>query len=143
MTTAAEHLVKSAPTILDALAHDLRMAKHQEDEWKERRIAAEAAIVEALGSVLKDEGSHTEKGDYYKVRVTTKWTRTVDGEALKHLRESGFPEPLIDQAIKMKPEVSLTGLRYLQNNEPEAYAALASCITAKPAKASVTVEALD
>lgn len=122
---------------IDTLAAALDAAKENEERARESRIAAEQALLALVRG--KAEGSVTERGDCWKVTVTYGMNRTVDMAALAAVRAK-VPAGLFEQAIEYAPKIKLTGLRYLRNNEPEAYAALAQAITAKPAKPSVKVE---
>jgi hypothetical protein len=124
-----------------ALIEELVRAKRIEDEARERRIEAEQAIIAELGEI-KPEGQTAIKAGGYKLTVTGSMNRRIDGSVLAAVRES-IPAALFDQAIRWKPEVNLTGLRYLQNNEPDTYSILAEAITTTPAKPSVRVEKLE
>ncbi len=109
--------------------------------------AAQAALLDAEQAMLrlmpaKDEGSVTERGLHYKVTATYGVNRTLDAAALGAIRNE-IPSALFDQAIEYAPKLKLAGVRYLQANEPETYAVLAQAITAKPAKPSVKVEAVE
>jgi len=62
--------------------------------------------------------------------------------ALNAVRERLGPA-MFEKAFRFKPEVSLSGIRYLQQNEPDLYAIAAQAFTATPGKASVRAEVLD
>lgn len=122
---------------IDEAAARLALAKEAEHIATAARIEAENALVALLPT--KTEGSVSMKGADYKVSITYAMNRTVDGPALAAIRDSIAPG-LLEQAISYKPSLVLSGLRYLQSNEVEAYAVLAQAITSKPAKPSVRVE---
>lgn len=122
---------------IDEAARALEIAKFAEAKATAERLRAEQALVELMPA--KTEGSASMKGGEYKVSITYAMNRTVDGPALAAVRDSITPD-LLDQAITYKPSLVLAGLRYLQNNEPDAYAVLAQAITSKPAKPSVKIE---
>ena len=124
---------------IDQLAAALEAAKIAEDAAKDARIDAENALLAVLPE--RTEGSATERGRDYKATVTYGMTRSLDAAALAAIKDR-VPEALFEQAIEYAPKLKLAGLRFLQNNEPEAYAVLAQAITAKPSKPSVKVEAL-
>ena len=124
----------------DQAAANLEAAKIAEAAATEARRAAEDAVIRLMPT--KDEGSVTERGLRYKVTVTYGMTRSLDVAALDNVRAS-MPPDLFEQAIEYAPKIKLTGLRYLRNNEPEAYGVLAQAITAKPAKPQVKIEAID
>lgn len=124
-----------------ALILELVVAKALEEKARERRIEAEQAILAEIGEI-KAEGQTAIKAVGYKLTVTGSMNRRIDGSVLAAVRES-IPAALFDQAIRWKPEVNLTGLRYLQNSEPDTYSILAGAITTTPAKPSVRVEKLE
>ena len=124
-----------------ALILELIVAKSLEEKARERRIDAEQAIIAELGEI-KAEGQTVVKDGRYKVTITGSMNRRIDQAVLELIRQT-IPAPLFDQAIRWKPEVNLTGLRYLQNNEPDTYSILAEAITTTPAKPSVRVEKLE
>ena len=110
-------------------------AKHQEDVARDRRLEAEAAIVEAHG--CKDEGSQTYKPDGYKVTITGKINRTLDPASWDSV--AGKIPPHLSP-VKYKPTLDTRGLKYLQQNEPDLYRIVAEAITAKPGKPAIKVE---
>jgi hypothetical protein len=126
-------------TRLDSLCLALMRAKEDEERARDARVAIEAEIVSLVEA--KDEGSVTTAGTQFKASVTFGVNRTLDRGALESIRAS-MPPGLFFKAIDYRPAIDLAGLRYLRNNEPDAYATLSQAITAKPAKPSVRVEAL-
>lgn len=126
--------------IIDTLAEKIEAAKAREDAARAERIALEEDLLPLL--TARNEGAITEHGDAYKVTVTYGVNRTLDAAALAAVK-SELPAALFEQAIEYAPKLKLAGVRYLQNNEPQAYAVLAQALTAKPAKPSVRVERID
>lgn len=124
---------------IDKAAYNLELAKRTETLASVARVDAEKELIALLPT--KDEGSVTMKGEAYKVSITYGFNRTVDAPALEAIKGEIAPG-LLDQAISYKPSLVLAGLRYLQSNEPDAYALLAQAITSKPSKPSVKIEAL-
>ena len=124
---------------IDEAAKNLEIAKFAEARATAERLRAEQALVELMPA--KTEGSVSMKGADFKVSITYAMNRTVDAPALAAIRDQVAPG-LLEQAITYKPSLVLAGLRYLQSNEPDAYAILAQAITSKPAKPSVKVEAV-
>lgn len=124
----------------DQAASDLEAAKIAEDVARQTRIDAENRMLALLPD--KTEGSVTERGLHYKATATYGMTRSLDAAALAAIKDR-IPEVLFEQAIEYKPAIKLAGLRFLQNNEPDTYAALAQAITAKPSKPSVKVESIE
>jgi hypothetical protein len=125
---------------IDTLAAALEAAKIAENAASAARIDAENALIALCG--CKDEGSATHRGGAYKVTITGNVNRRVDPAALDAVRGALSPA-LFDQAFRYKPEVITAGVRYLQNNEPQAYAIAAQAITATPGKPSVRIEAIE
>ena len=123
---------------MNALIEEFLLAKRLEDEAKERRIEAEQAILAELYT-LKPEGQTKVKESGYTITVTTSFNRRIDGSVLGAISDH-IPKHLLDQAIRWKPEVNLTGLRYLQTANPDTYAILAQAITTTPAKPSIRIE---
>ena len=111
-------------------------AKAAEQTANSRRVAIEGELIELIET--KPEGSTTVEIDGYKVTVTTKMTRSMDAKGFAFIREQ-FPTNL--QPIKVKDLLDDAGVKYLQNNEPDLYNAMAPFLTVKPAKPSFTVKA--
>lgn len=124
---------------IDEAAAVLQLAKMNEARAAEARIEAEKALIALMPP--KDEGSVQLIGASYKVTIEYGFNRTIDRAALAAIKSS-VPPALFEQAIDYKPAIVLKGLRLLQSNEPDAYAALAQAITSRPAKPSVKIEAI-
>jgi len=124
---------------IDEAAAVLELAKMQEQRAAEARRAAEEQLLALIPP--KDEGSVTLTGSSYKVSITYGFNRTIDAAALSAIKSS-VPPSLFEQAIDYKPAINLKGLRFLQSNDPDAYAAIAQAITARPAKPSVKIESI-
>lgn len=128
----------NAPTALATLAAAHVQAKADEDAARARRYEIEAQIVALLPGA--DEGTTTNKLDTVKVSVTRKLTRSVDTAALQE-RWSLLPAQA--QAVfKWSADIDTRKLRAAQDMAPDAYAAAAQFITAKPSKPGVKVEVL-
>lgn len=108
-------------------------AKRLEEAAKERRLAAEAALIAAVNND-KLEGSKTVDTPQFKVTVANKLTRTLDYVAYKTICD-GLPEAL--QFVELDPKINLTKLRHVEAVDP---AIVAICITTKPAKPSITIK---
>lgn len=113
-------------------------AKADEDSAKARRLEIEAAIVAAIPGA--DEGTATEKTEAIKVSVTRKLTRSVDTEALQE--HWSFLPAQAQAVFKWSADIDTRKLRAAQDMAPDAYAAAAQFITAKPSKPGVKVEVL-
>lgn len=107
-------------------------AKKEEVEANKKRVGIEDELIALLGA--KDEGSETHNIDDFKIAITGRLNRKVDWDVFDKL---GIPVDM--QPVKMKRELDLKGLRYIEDNEPTIYKKLAKAITVEPAKTSVTV----
>jgi hypothetical protein len=116
---------------------DLKLA---EAKATAERIDAETALLLLVDCPA--EGSKTHRGQQYKVTVTGNVNRRVDEAALGAVRERLGPA-MFEKAFRFKPEVSVSGIKYLRDNEPDLYAIAAQAFTATPGKASVRAEMLD
>jgi len=126
----------NAPLTLAELAAAWQAAKADERAANSRRLEIEEQIVEALP--LAVEGTQTVDAGKYRVKVTSKLTRTVDTKALQaHWNSlSAFAQDV----FTWKADLSLPALRRLQENHPDLYPSVAVYVTSKPAKAAVSVE---
>lgn len=125
---------------IDIAAERLVALKLAENQATAARIEAETALLSLVECPA--EGSKTYRGGAYKVTVTGNVHRKVDEAALSAVREK-LGEAIFDKAFKFKPEVSVTGIKYLRDNEPELYLVASQAITATPGKSSVRVEVMD
>ncbi|MBK8974128.1 MAG: hypothetical protein IPM37_23215 [Hahellaceae bacterium] len=99
---------------------------------------AEEALVKAIG--VKEEGTLTVTiDDQFKVSTTGKINRSLS-ESVWDAIKSQIPEPLAKRLVRYKPALDLKELRYIELNEPAYFALVSKAITAKPAKASVSVK---
>ena len=124
---------------IDEAAAVYELAKMQHERTAEALADAHTALVALLPK--QDEGTVKLQGESYRVAIEYGFNRTIDAAALSAVKDQ-VPPALFEQAITYKPSIVLAGLRYLSSNEPEAYAALAQAITARPAKPSVKIEAI-
>lgn len=122
---------------IDTLALELNEAKKIEEAARLARIEVENRIIAELG--VKDEGSQSHKGEQYKITITGKINRTLDiaaWDAVKnHIPEKYWP-------VKFKPEIDVTGLKWLRENESGIYATACQAISSKTGKPSVTLEVI-
>ena len=118
-------------TAEDAAA-DWMDAKNAEIKANKARIVAEEEMISLLE--VKQEGATSHQIGPYKITLTGRLNRKVDLDILDTLN---IPADLIP--IKTKRELDVTGVKYLENNEPEIYKTLAKALTIEPAKTSVTV----
>ena len=110
-------------------------AKRAEDKAKAERIRIEEQMVSALDA--PQEGSKTHKIDGYKITTTQPVSRKIDVDAWDKVKAK-IPENM--WPVKVKIEADATGCKYLSNNEPKMWKAIASAFTVAPAKVSFKVE---
>jgi len=125
---------------IDIAAARLIELKLAEVKATAERIDAETALLLLVDCPA--EGSKTHRGQQYKVTVSGNVNRRVDEAALGAVRERLGPA-MFERAFRFKPEVSVSGIKYLRDNEPELYVIASQAITATPGKSSVRVEVLD
>ena len=104
-------------------------------EWMQankKRVGIEDELIALLGA--KEEGSETHDVEDFKIAITGRLNRKVDWDVFDKL---GIPTEV--QPVKVKRELDLKGLRYLEENDTAIYKKLAKALTVEPAKTSVTV----
>ena len=117
---------------LPELANEWLAAKTAETAANHARVDIEARIIALTGA--KEEGSKTHNIDNLKIEVTGVINRKMDWAAWESVKDS-IPENL--RPVRIKLELDETGVKYLQQNEPELYAKLP--MTTKPGKTGVKV----
>ena len=127
-------ICNNTPDELEILAECWQAAKTAEADAREQRVAIEEKIIALTG--VKEEGSQTHKVGARKVKVTGKLTRKLLPDEWERVAKT-IPEAL--HPVQYKPSLDLKGLRYLEANEPDAYALVAQAIETKPAKPAVEV----
>ncbi len=125
---------------LDQLAHELELAKQEENQAREQRMAIEQKLCDLVGT--KDEGSFSVKGDYYKITTVAGFSRVVDAEKWASIRQK-LPADIAKLVIRSKLEVDTRQLKSLQQLNPAHYQLVAQAITTKPKKVSVKFERLE
>lgn len=135
MNTVTEATALDQDMDLDALLMQLRMLKRDKENLDEKIAKTEAGIL-ALAEE-KTEGSVTIKTKMYKATVTYKVYRKLDADQLAKDWHTLPTE--VQEAVKWKPEVSVTQYRKLEGDHLKAYQAY---LTTTPAKPSIKVEAV-
>ena len=129
------------PTVTEQLNEYCQLwlnLKQAESEANESRVEIERQIIQLTGFV-KLEGSQSVKNNDFKISLTAKLDRKLDVAAYL-LIESQLPEDM--RPVKVKTELDLTGIKWMEKNEPELAKLVTNCVTTKPAKTSVKVEFL-
>ncbi|WP_257285156.1 hypothetical protein [Endozoicomonas sp. SESOKO1] len=125
---------------LDKLAYELELAKQTEQQAKDHRLSIEQQLSEVVG--VKDEGSHTLKGAYYKVTTSSGYTRTLDEKKWDEVK-SRIPEAVANNLVRTKTELNIKQLKSLQSLDPAQYNIVAEAVTTKPKKVSIKFERLE
>ncbi|WP_067518598.1 DUF7173 family protein [Endozoicomonas ascidiicola] len=125
---------------LDQLAYELEQAKQSEQQTKDYRLAIEQQLCELVG--VKDEGSYSTKGDYYKVTTVAGFTRTLDTDKW-HQVKNRIPESVAAKVVRSKLEIDTRQLKSLQGLDRASYNLIAEAITTKPKKTAIKFERLE
>ena len=128
------------PTEIDQAAFTLQEAKNRMELVKQEVLNAELHIIELAG--VKDEGTTSESGKYFKIKTVGKVTRRIDFDALDLLKQK-MPEAILSKVFSYKPTIDVKALRQIELNEPEYYNEISRAVIAKPAKVAVTVELVE
>ena len=121
--------------ITDELSKKWLSAKKAEEKAKKNRLDVEAEIIEGLS--LPIEGSTTDDGDAFKVKVTTKITRSVDADKAVEIATTSGRDDLLNKLFRWKPEVNKA---IWDAEDPEIIKIFSAAVTAKPAKPSISIE---
>ena len=108
----------AAQKSVDELAYDLEVAKAGLAVAKQAVEDAETALIAAVP--VEEEGSITTASQHYRITTTGKLNRTLDVEKLMDVA-TRVPKEIFARVIRMKPELSLRDLRYVEQNEPDVY----------------------
>lgn len=121
---------------LDVLARYWQKEKAAEVHARERRLNIEQQIMHLVG--VAEEGTTNAEGNLFKVKTVGKLTRTLDDKAIQTDWDKLPAE--IKQCFKWKPSLDTKNLRALESMREDLIPVMASYLTTKPAKPSVTVE---
>lgn len=131
-------MTQPAPTPKDQAAWELLEAKRREDEARAYRLDCETKLIELVG--LKDEGSQTAKTGFFKITTTAAMIRSLVPNGLGLIAREGAE--VMDTVIRMKPEISVSGLKALAHDHPDIYGRILPAIVTRPSKPTVKVELL-
>lgn len=137
MTNPLTNQSTDQQTDLDQLAYTLEQAKAEEERARGARIAAETALLDAIG--VEGEGSKTHKTSYYKITAKSAINRTIDRAVFEQV-QANAPDRVIESVFRLKPELNLSAYKELQKLDPAMFAIVATCVTEKPGKPSVSIE---
>lgn len=129
-----------APTKLDELAHEWQKQKNLEASARLTRVALEKEMQALLPE--KEEGTITEKQNYFSVSVKYGFIRKIELEKLDELYQNKELQPSLALAFVSKPSIDLSALRKIEEAQPEVYAQIAQAISTKPSKPSISIKQL-
>ena len=132
------HPINQTEHTLDQLSQKYIEAKQNLEHHKKILNEIECEIINLCG--YKEEGASTFNTEHFKVTTTGKMSRVIDEESLNVL-QSEIPQPLFERLFTYTPKLNLREYRYIQQNEPEYYKAVAKSITTKPSKPSLSIKA--
>jgi len=118
--------------MIEGIIADIEYAKGQEVTWRAERILKEQALIKALDTDQRLEGSKSFELRRTRVTITKKLSRSLDFKAYKAMHF--LPE---NQFVKMKPAIDLKKLKEVEKDFPKE---VAECITIKPAKTAITIK---
>ena len=130
----------SQPTEIDQAAFQLQEAKNKLELVRQDVLTAEKRLIEIAG--VKEEGTTSASGLYFKIKTVAKINRRIDLEELDLLNQR-LPQAIISKAFVFKPSIDAKGLRHLELNEPEYYSEITRAVIATPAKIAVSVELVE
>lgn len=106
----------------------------------EEADSLKAQLVELLGVSTDDEGAHSFPDcDGYKITVTCKINRTVDGDKLQSVAHDAGLSGHLSSLFRWKPSINMSAWKAADSSIT---APLLSAITAKAGKPAVKIEKL-
>ena len=112
-------------------------AKEVERAAVEKRRSIEDRLSELLASEMPADGQKTIKAEGFAVKVTSRITYKVNGEALQEIAsKKGIPLPMLQQAFKWKCEVIGKGWNELEKG---IQSALSDAVTAEKGRPSYQI----
>ena len=112
-------------------------AKEVERAAVEKRRSIEDRLSELLASEMPADGQKTIKADGFAVKVTSRITYKVNGEALQEIAsKKGIPLPMLQQAFKWKCEVIGKGWNELEKG---VQSALSDAVTTEKSRPSYQI----
>ena len=121
--------------ITNEISKEWLKAKKAEEKAKEKRLEIEASIVDGLRLPL--EGTTTVDGDEYKVKISTKISRTVDADKVVEIATTSGRDDLLRKLFRWKPEINKA---IWDAEDDEIKSIFSAAVTAKSAKPSISIE---
>lgn len=119
---------------LSTLAEAFALAKAEEARAIELRRDLAAQIQAATGHTA--EGQKTYDAGDWKVSVKAPLIRSMNWDAWETVK-GNIPREL--WPVEMKPSLDEKGVKWLESNDPQTYAALSAALIVKPGAVSVSV----
>jgi hypothetical protein len=119
----------------DALCAGWLEAKRAENKARDKRIEIEAQLAEAFE--VPTEGTKTQGTENYKVTVGQPITRKLDVDAWDKVKGK---VPMSLHPVKVSVTADAAGCKYLAQERPDVWKAIAPAFTATPGKVSIKVE---
>ena len=130
----------SQPTNIDQAAFQLQEAKNRMELVRQEVLIAEKNVIDLAG--VKEEGTTSEAGLYFKIKTVAKINRRIDLNEFDLLSDR-LPHAIMQEAFTFKPSINAKGLRHLELNEPEYYNEITRAVIATPAKIAVSLELIE
>lgn len=134
----------SKPSVV-LLVANLVHFKKQEEDAKAARIAAEEALIAAVG-FRKPEGQESyefEDGSgHCKFTLKQPINRSVDEKKWPEIFAllSGEDQAAVESVMRTKYELAAGEARELEKNRPNLWRRIAACVSSKPGKVSVEIK---
>lgn len=112
-------------------------AKFNEKQAQERRRELEDKIIAELDIDLQSEGSKTITDGRYKVKIATRFTRSVDSDLLQEVAAEHGLSSHLGTLFRWKPEINAKEWR---NASQDITQPLQVAITTKPGRPSFSIE---
>lgn len=120
-----------------SLCHQWMAAKQKETEIVEHRRRVEDALTAALSINAEVEGSATVKQSGFKVSITNRINRTVDGDLLQEIAAEHGLTGHLSTLFNWKPSIDMKAWKAADSSIT---APLATAITAKPGRPTYKIE---
>ena len=122
---------------IESLCAQLIEAREEERVAQERRREIEDALSEALQINEALEGTENKEVGKYKVKVTGRISRTVDGDKLQELAAEHGLSLHLRSLFRWRPSINM---REWRNADKSITEPLMAAITAKPGRPSISID---
>ena len=113
-------------------------AKAEEKAAQEKRREIEDKLIEAMQIDIMNEGQMSfDNDDRYKIKVTTRFNRKVDAEAVQSIAIENGMESMVNSLFRWKPEISIQAWKATDKSITDLFA---EAVTTKPGRPSFSIE---